>query len=333
MPSTNQHNTTGEVTIEKQHCALVSKEQREDPIGSAAAHKRYLFVEVDLPWEYKVEDSRKFPPGLKESLAQCAEQGEPFRFLAFDPGAAPSPEGYRRVMYYYQPSVPFAFFEKREYLIPEGRLLDLVQALLVNQELLSSFSNDLQTTGETRDFFVCTHGSHDLCCGKLGFPIYQTILDQYVLPSNGKFRVWRTSHFGGHRHAPTLIDLPEGRYWAQLTPEKLDTLILRKGNFADIARNYRGWGAIGSFEQAAEREMFLREGWSWIDYAKQASLLNKGEDSAQVRIDYYSADRSVLGAYEAEVITGDPIQVGGCGNGLMDARQLEVASVHKVTEA
>ena len=51
---------------------------------------------------------------------------------------------------------------------------------------------------------VCTHGSRDRCCGKLGGAIYARAHKQ--APRN----VWQASHLGGHRFAPTLLVLPQG---------------------------------------------------------------------------------------------------------------------------
>ncbi|CAG7638627.1 hypothetical protein PAECIP111802_02461 [Paenibacillus allorhizosphaerae] len=180
--------------------------------------------------------------------------------------------------------------------------------------------------------FVCTHGSHDVCCGKFGYFIYKEIDDRYALHSGGSLRVWRTSHFGGHRHAPTMIDFPECRYWAQITPGLLDALLLRKGGFEHIARNYRGWGRIGTFEQVAEREIFLREGWDWIKYKKQAVLRRKDDTSAVVRLSFWrSEDGAECETYEVEVCISGKVETGGCGHGWGEARQFTVSNVAKVS--
>ncbi|WP_010272554.1 sucrase ferredoxin [Paenibacillus senegalensis] len=361
MPSTKSLEKSGGLPDMISHpCSLVSRMQNEDPVGSAAVHRRYLLLEVPLPWEYHVQDSRYFPKGLEAMLEECRANAAPFRFLGFDPGMFTSPEGCRRLMFFERPEVPTAFFRKQEYIVKENELYEVIEALLMQRELPSYLENiasitelDYAAAAEelsqrlpdpgyllaypgTRDLFVCSHGRHDLCCGKFGAPMYQEIFDRYVQPfaasedsSSLPFRVWRTSHFGGHRHAPTILDLPEGRYWAQLKPEMLDTLLLRKGDFASIARHYRGWGGVPAFAQAVEREAFKREGWQWIHYDKQTAMLEEEETRAVVRIDYRSPDGTVSGRYEAEVRTGEPKEVGGCGNAPTLARQLKVVSIHK----
>lgn len=361
MPSTKAADQKdGSSDLISQPCALISKQQNEDPIGSAAIHKRYLLLEVPLPWNYHVEESRHFPADLNKVLEDCKENGAPFRFLGFDPGIFATPDGHRRIMYFERPDSSAPFFNKQEYIVKENELQDIIEALLMQRELpghveniASAESTDYANTAAklgksfsgqenaipypgTRDLFVCAHGRHDLCCGKYGTPLFQEILENYVQPLTASedsaalpYRVWRTSHFGGHRHAPTMLDLPEGRYWAQLKPETLDTLLLRTGDFDAIARNYRGWGGTPAFGQAAEREAFKQEGWDWIHYEKQTELLEAEETRALVRIDYRSPDGNVSGRYEAEVRTGEPKEVGGCGIAPTLARQLEVVSIQK----
>lgn len=320
----SQTKTGAGETARAMYCSLVSRESGEDPIGTAPSHARYLLVEVPLPWECQVEESKHFPPGLAEAVSRFAAAGKPCRLLAFASDAYPVPPGFRRVMYYERPEAPFAFFGKQEYIVPETHLTTLAQALLAgdDNERLSAFSEYAERSNrESRDLFVCTHGSHDRCCGKFGFPLYQTIMRRYASHSPGKLRVWRTSHFGGHRHAPTLVDFPEGRYWAHLREELLDALILRQGGVDGLARHYRGWGGADAFGQVAERAVFLREGWDWIALRKQAEVLTKDETSAKIRIDYWLPDGSVAGSYEAQISIAAPMRTGGCGDEPGEARQ------------
>ena len=104
---------------------------------------------------------------------------------------------------------------------------------------------------------MCTHGIRDQCCGKYGFPIYK------VLKEHGH-KVWRISHTGGHRFAPTCIDFPTGHYWAWLTPELALQIGEKSANPDTLKYHYRGWSGVGKHEQIIERALFLREGWpSW----------------------------------------------------------------------
>ena len=146
--------------------------------------------------------------------------------------------------------------------------------------------------------------------------------------------MWRTSHIGGHRFAPTLIDFPEGRYWGHLEPEALEKLVLRQGPISELGRSYRGWaGLSGKFEQIAEREIFAREGWDWTRYLKSGKTLKatQNEDYAEVRIEYATSDGNG-GAYEATVETNGTVMTrydSGPGP-LQEVKQYHVSRLEKV---
>ena len=68
-------------------------------------------------------------------------------------------------------------------------------------------------------YFVCTNAKRDLCCAKFGRPTYAAI--HRALPD----RVWQTTHVGGHRYAPNILELPSanlyGRVFVKDVPEFL----------------------------------------------------------------------------------------------------------------
>lgn len=117
-------------------------------------------------------------------------------------------------------------------------------------------------------------------------------------------RVWRTSHLGGHRFAPTLLELPEGRYWGHLEIGAAEDIVTRGRPPSGLAAFYRGWAGFGSlFEQIAEREILAREGWAWSGYLKSGEVLRTGENGewAEVRISHRSPDGRDAGTHVAMV--------------------------------
>ncbi len=147
--------------------------------------------------------------------------------------------------------------------MPSDRLVLLVQALILRTDNLSAFCQYKIKTPTSRDLMVCTHGTHDQCCGKFGYPLYAALRNMCT-EQHAPVRVWRTSHFSGHRFAPTLIDFPEGRFWGNLTArEDMARLLNRRGPLPNLNRCYRGWAGASYLVQWAERELFRREGWPW----------------------------------------------------------------------
>ena len=66
---------------------------------------------------------------------------------------------------------------------------------------------------------VCTHGSRDRCCGKLGGAIYAKA------HKKSPEQVWQASHLGGHRFAPTLLVLPQGMMYGRIEKDDIPAML------------------------------------------------------------------------------------------------------------
>ena len=291
--------TRRETHAESWLCSVVSKTNAEDPAGCASSFERCLMVEVRLPWEDEVARSKHFPEGLWKIVEAARARGLIGKFTAIVPDPEYSREGYTRFLYFRRPPGPFAAYEKDDFLVPDAWLVPILEALFAGSDELSRFERHRQDTAHLREIMVCTHGSRDACCGKFGYPFYRTLRYQYATPEG--LRVWRTSHIGGPRFAPTLMDLPEGRYWGHLEPQAVESLVLHDGPPSDLRRFYRGWAGLGSkFEQIVEREILAREGWEWTKRPKSGRVLKEDGDLIEVRIEFGGVD-GASGVYEATV--------------------------------
>ncbi|MBE9106417.1 hypothetical protein IQ229_16230 [Nostoc cf. edaphicum LEGE 07299] len=184
-----------------------------------------------------------------------------------------------------------------------------------------------QQISDIRELMVCTHAQVDLACGRFGNPIYRQLRKEYAPTSNGKLRVWQTTHFGGHQFAPTLIDLPQGCLWGHLEPDVLDLLVQRNSSVSGLRQYYRGWTGLSKFEQIAEREIWMQSGWSWLDYLKAGKVLAMEEvtqghnpDWAEVRIDF--VDGGKTSAYEARIEVCSEVM-----SALNSAKEMELKTV------
>lgn len=282
------HQGTGE-----RLCSLVARRSGEDPIGTATSYDAYLFVEVPLAWPHEAFDAKSVAPGLVEALNEAQEAQPGLRMQAIVPWPEADPaEGIRLLYYRRPPEESLADMERREYIVAPGRAAEVVRALVRGQAVDESVARAVTAAPDVRDLFVCTHGSRDVCCGQFGYPVFEKLREHYVPQSDGRLRVWRVSHLGGHRFAPTLLEMPSARYWAFVDPEILDTLILRKGAAASLREHYRGWGALRKpMEQVAEREAFCRFGWAWLSAEKRVETVSEDAAAGQavVRIAYRPA--------------------------------------------
>ena len=87
---------------------------------------------------------------------------------------------------------------------------DPQRLLELNLEALALGDVDSVHADAVRDdvplLLVCTHARRDVCCARIGRPI---ALELAAEPQWAG-RVWETSHIGGHRFAPTMLQLPHG---------------------------------------------------------------------------------------------------------------------------
>jgi hypothetical protein len=296
-------------------CSDISQAVGEIPIGTAGHYDYWLVVELPQPWsEIALDQNEALKPYLEKIKFLIYKKGIKLRPLAIAPDSEYSQPGYTRVLFYRRPATLFAQYTREEYLIPDSELGHLVSSLLLEPEKLPNFQDYQQKSAHDYDLLVCTHGNVDVACSRYGYPLYQSWRQQ----SNGQLRVWRCSHFGGHRFAPTAISLPDGRYWGRLKPEALDLITKQQGHLSDLRLYYRGWTGLDQWTQIAEREILLNRGWDWFDYLKSGEVIEADQTNknwATVRIAYSSPDGTDQGSYEAEIeSTGELTTAGESGS-------------------
>lgn len=298
-----------EVLQEDALCSLVSRSFEADPLGSAPMYDGYLIIELALPWKHEVSDSPHFPAAVQEVLGLAAERGQNIRLQCIVPDPAQSHSDLTRVMYVSRPAGALAELHRVEYMVPEDHFDQLVRTLVLGEGDSAKFASFEVDTKAVRDLFVCTHGARDACCGKFGFGIYTELREHYVAmaPPGQTVRVWRVSHLGGHRFAPTVLDLPSGRYWGTLQSEVLPSLVKLSGDPAQLRKHYRGWTALANpLEQVAEGEAFRRAGWDWLRYEKVIRTITRDEsgDRGEVAIDWVDTVTGDSGSWRVGVEVG-----------------------------
>jgi len=305
-------------------CSGVARAAGEDPAGSAPSHAGYLLVEVPLPWPSEFLQAARLPEGLAAACSTRRTRRLDVRPLAIAPREPAATPGLTRVIDLRRPEGAFATYTRREFLLPTERVAALAEALLDDRDLGPFAAH--RVPGAARDLLVCTHGSEDACCGLEGGRLFDLARREHGdVPG---LRVWRASHFGGHRFAPTLIDMPAGDCWAHVDAAALRTIVRRDAPPATVRARHRGWGGLGFFEQLVAREALVREGWAWVGWRKAGSALavdppdgslanpvftDRPVRRVRVRVTFAS-DGGERGAYEGTVeLTGSADGLGACG--------------------
>jgi hypothetical protein len=245
------------------HCADRTREESVDPIGTAGSYRGFLLVEWPKPWPRDVGEI----PELANVCEAAAELR--IRVQAVD-GLLDSAEDRRHIVLYRGTSGRPHWFRGFQ-----GVERTTSQHQLAREALGLLHSGDGTATAGS-DVLICGHGQRDVCCGSRGSRLAVELIRNGV---NGA-RVWRTSHTGGHRFAPTAVVLPDATSWGYLDASSLRRIIDRDGDAADLTPLYRGCAALPTpAAQALERVAFAETGWQWLDADRRAT-----EDTSDGRV-------------------------------------------------
>jgi hypothetical protein len=241
-------------------CADASRQARENMIGSASQYQTYILIECPLPWAPSAFDSSRISTELKQFVAEANQLHPSTRFLLIHRGSRRTDS--QKVLIYDRLN---SGYQKFEWILTGcDEVLRVIQGYLAGDRQTISDGSTPQPS--TRDILICTHGSHDQCCAKYGNPFYMEATSLVASLGLEQVRIWRSSHFGGHRFAPTAIAFPDGRYYGGLDGTSLLALLLQTGDVQRLSQVYRGWGILAPPLQVMERALMLAKGWDWFNY-------------------------------------------------------------------
>ena len=271
-------------------CSELSRLLEEDPIGTAPMWTKCIVIELPPPWSAKIEESKHFDESLTIYINELNQTGHNIRLQCILPDEQYSIPGMRRVMLFTKDPEFLLAAHRLEYLVPEAFLTDLCKSLIKSAQQAEKYSRFKQNTESVRDILICTHGNRDRCCGSIAVPLYNQLRRKYTQSPDlmNSIRIWRTSHTGGHRFAPTLIDLPQARYWAYVDETTIDSIIDKSGPIIKLNKNYRGCSMVSSIqEQNVEKKLLFDLGWIWIDSKKHISTVNASKENDTHLIDVF----------------------------------------------
>ena len=282
-------------------CSGFARSEDLDPVGSAGSYRGVVLVEIPLPWPGEITEHPALAPA-----APALEEAN-VRLQGLVPYGH-SPPDRRRLVSFSRPAGPFDRYEGRAWTVSDDQVAEAVAALAASGGSGGTGGLEGDGTDAGRHVLVCTHGRRDACCGTLGTRLAQS------LPGLGAgVHVWRTSHTGGHRFAPTALLLPEGTMWAYLDLDRLVGISDRTLDIDEAVRLYRGCtGLDGPEVQAADREGLRAMGWSWLDHRRRGEVLESAGGLTRVRLDAEVPDGRRL-AFEATVEVVRLVPVPDCG--------------------
>ncbi|MEH2424331.1 MAG: sucrase ferredoxin [Nostoc sp.] len=279
-------------------CSDSSRQAGEDVIGSATNSQTYILVECPQPWTSEVFNSKWVPQNLRILVEKVKRAKLPIRFLLIANDLSHKVNHTTLLIYQKKEGLSNGYCKQ------ELKLANIEQVAAVLQKWLQGISYDSEIeTSVIRDILVCTHGSYDKCCARYGAPFYfyatATIADLYL----DNVRIWKSSHFGGHRFAPTVIDLPEGRYYGVLDQDSFRSILTRTGDIQCLNKVYRGWGVLPAALQILERELILKNGWDWFNYKVAGKILEQSLDNNTILAELsFEQPSGSLYTYQAKLV-------------------------------
>jgi len=288
-------------------CSDWARAEGLDPVATAGSYAGFLLVEWPLPWPRDAADV----PGLSSLAAATRERGYRLQLVtaASDERErrAPARSGLRLVAAF---SWDGRRFDGRE------RTVTPAEVARAGETLLSQPADARPVS--SRDVLVCGHGRRDRCCGSLGTSLAAAYGARGDGGSDGRLRLWRTSHTGGHRFAPTALLLPEGTLWAFLDEELLDGIVNHRLGAVEAAAHYRGCAGLPTREaQAVERSVLSAMGWPMFDASRSSEQSPGGQVTLRVAND---GERRV---FEGVVEVRRRLPVPDCGEPLSEAKKSE----------
>jgi hypothetical protein len=252
-------------------CADAAKCVPEDIIGSGTNYQTYVLIECCLPWESEAFNSPQVPQNLRDLVKEVEHSKQKIRFLLINSEATKFSNRRKILIYDTKNQDVFGGYEKHEFNVNNiEEVAGTVKSYLAGEVPDCEVENN-----PSRDILVCTHGSHDRCCARYGNPFYgqaKAVVSELELSD---VRVWKSSHFGGHRMAPTAIDLPDGRYYGNLDRTSFKSILTRTGDIECLNNVYRGLGILPNAIQVLEREFIMRYGWDWFNYKVAGRIVEK----------------------------------------------------------
>lgn len=250
-----------ELAVSAEHdlrCSVQTAALGEHPAGSAGFARRVLLVELPLPWPKKIDQH--------DLLAHTdLSADKDVKLLGIRSSESTELERHRVICW--ERTEPFRGYDRTETIVDRSALEATLQSIADTGP--SAITEPVTVDPQTQDLLICTHGTRDRCCGQLGMRLH-TDLDCAFGPN---VRMWRTSHTGGHRFAPTGIHFPHGTTWSSLSPELTVAIVEQTLPTNRLSQHYRGnLGVKGRPAQIAEGATFLDQGWSWLDNERTVEI-------------------------------------------------------------
>lgn len=220
------------------YCSDAARARGDDNTATAARVDVWILVELPITWGRDPITEAALPSHVRDTLRQASEEIPRSRVVFIRKRV----ESLGTTRVYVVRSAPWTHVTQ----------LDLESIDAVESVPFAEIAKRKAALPVARSpiVLVCTHGQHDSCCGRRGYPLFDALRHREDL------EVWQCSHIGGDRFAANAVVLPWGLYYGPVEPRDAGALaesVLRGDIFLPA---YRGRSSLSRPVQAAET--FLR---------------------------------------------------------------------------
>ncbi len=280
--------------------SIVSTTPSTSLVGTAVPAETFVLLEVSPPWDQPALLSTGVPESLRQAIKPLLDGPTKVR-VHLIANEQTRTQTQRRMLIFQQElglslnqegQSVFSGQLSRQYAAWEAQ----VAAPAAMAPTLEHFfqrrsrgaTSHLWHRAEQRHLMVCTHASHNECCGAYGYPFYQqAIAHVQRLGLTAQVQPWQITHIGGHRFAPTLIDFPQGRYYGNLNEASLQALLQSQGDISSLLTAYRGWSCLPKPLQLLEAKLLHQYGRRWFAASVAGRIISCDETQKQHQVELW----------------------------------------------
>lgn len=213
------------------YCSDAARLRAEDNAATAARVDVWILVELPVTWGRNPIDDAQIPSPVVKALKR-ATRAIPHSRIVFIR---------KRV----ECLGPTTVYVARSGLVPGITRIDCASFDEVASIAFADVAQNIAPSA-TPLVLVCTHGQHDSCCGRRGYPLYD------ALHRREELDVWQCSHIGGDRFAANALILPWGLYYGPVETRDAGELVESIARGEIFLSGYRGRSTEPRIVQAAE---------------------------------------------------------------------------------
>jgi hypothetical protein len=285
-------------------CSKFTSLSQENMICSASTPAIHIAIEFSMPWHSVPGQTANFPKPFLTLNNFLIKKKLEFGINYFSKNIF-SIDNFTRIFLFKKNEDEFSDYQKYEFLFPNQ---NLEEAMFLLTSFITGENNkvlqwQIEDFKNTKELFVCVHGERDQCCGKYGLALFQDfeiLINQLNYKNN--FRVWQSSHLGGHRFAPTFFEAPSMRWYGLFEAKKIESFLDRSNNNFNVTNCYRGMSGIkNKYVQLAENFLFQKYSWEWLKYSDKKyniiSLDNEKNIIIEFSYKFFNSSETVISKF------------------------------------